>query len=259
LTGEVKIGERRNKAELIAELEKEGVKVPRGTNHAKEELEQFAKDKGIALVVDRPVKKSGWMGTPKGLLQVLWERGFIDDQRKFSLNGRTDPETGVVDLKTSLRYIMSQCPDFRDEETALQHLGRTIGVAVDCTPKFHAELAGEGIEYSWGYAKQLYCRKPLAEKRRRANFKSLVRRCTDPANEIDKVRVGKFVGRARAYICAYFQLAKGSNQEADDNVSKRQQAHFVDIERLMKSFKTHRCALDFDSGFISRSTAILFA
>ena len=34
-------------------------------------------------------------------------------------------------------------------------------------------------------------------------------------------------------------------------VSKRQQAHFVDIERLMKSFKTHRRALDFDSGFIS--------
>lgn len=40
---------------------------------------------------------------------------------------------------------MAQCPDFRDAETALQSLGRTIGVAADCTPKFHAELTGEGI------------------------------------------------------------------------------------------------------------------
>jgi hypothetical protein len=79
-------------------------------------------------------------------------------------------------------------------------------------------------------------------------FKALVRSCTDPTKEIDKVRVGKFVGRARAYICAYFELSRPGNQqnqageqnqEADDNVSKRQQAHFVDIERLTKSFKTH--------------------
>jgi hypothetical protein len=51
------------------------------------------------------------MGTPKGLLQVLWERGFIDDHKKFSKDGKgVDPAIGVVDLKTSLRYIMSQCP-----------------------------------------------------------------------------------------------------------------------------------------------------
>jgi hypothetical protein len=154
---------------------------------------------------------------------------------------------------------MAQCPDFRDEETALQFLGRTIGVTVDCTPKFHAELAGEGIEYSWGFAKQLYRRKPVKLKKGRANFKALVRQCTDPTTEINKVRVGKFAGRARAYICAYFELDRRQQQTQDqvanDNVSERQQAHFVDIERLMKSFKTHRCALDFDSGFI-RSTCV---
>jgi hypothetical protein len=45
-------------------------------------------------------------------------------------------------------------------------LGRTsIGVAVGCTPNFHAELAGEGIEYSWGNAKQLCRLKPVALKK----------------------------------------------------------------------------------------------
>jgi hypothetical protein len=257
LTGAIKRGYRRTKAELIAELEKIGVKVPRGPYHHKNDLIQFAKDKGVALIVDRPIKKLGWTGAPKGLLQVLWERGFIDDHKKFSNDGKPDPVTGVKYLKPSLRYIMAQCPDFRDEETALQFLGRTIGVAVDCTPKFHAELAGEGIEYSWGFAKQLYRRKPVSMKKGRVNFKALVRKCTDPATEIDKVRVGKFAGRARAYICAYFELNRQQqNQDVNDSVSERQQAHFVDIERLMKSFKTHRCALDFDSGFI-RSTCVI--
>jgi hypothetical protein len=91
----------------------------------------------------------------------------------------------------------------------------------------------------------------------RVYFKALDRQCTDPTTEIDKVRVGKFVGRARAYICAYFELNRQQqNQDANDNVSTRQQAYFVDIERLMKSFKTHRCALDFDGGFF-RSTCVI--
>jgi hypothetical protein len=90
----------------------------------------------------------------------------------------------------------------------------------------------------------------------RFNFKALVRKCTDPTTEIDKVRVGKFAGRARAYICANFELNRQQqNQDVNDNALERQQAHFVDIERLMKSFKTHQCALDFDSGFI-RSTCV---
>lgn len=41
--------------------------------------------------------------------------------------------------------------DFQNEETALRHLGRTIGVAVDCAPIFCAELAGESntLEVTW--------------------------------------------------------------------------------------------------------------
>jgi hypothetical protein len=68
---------------------------------------------------------------------------------------------------------MAQRPDFRDEETTLQHLGRALGVAVDGTPTFHAELAGEGIEYSWGYAKQLYRRKACYFQEASAKLQSL--------------------------------------------------------------------------------------
>ena len=44
-----------------------------------------------------------WQGQPKGLLQVLWERGLINESlEKFTLVGQKDPITGKVDLQLSL-------------------------------------------------------------------------------------------------------------------------------------------------------------
>jgi len=81
---------------------------------------------------------------------------------------------------------MASCQDFAEELTALQHVGQVLGVTVHITPKFHAEMAGEGIEYSWAVCKSVYRKMPL------------------------------------------------------DSL----------IDRLMKIFKTHRAALDFDAGFV---------
>jgi hypothetical protein len=42
---------------------------------------------------------------------------------------------------------MASCLDFEEEEkTLLQSTGREMGVLVDLTPKYHCELAGEGIQ-----------------------------------------------------------------------------------------------------------------
>jgi len=61
--------------------------------------------------------------------------------------------------------MLGKCTDFQNELSALQVLGNDLGVAVDFTPKYHAELAGEGIEYSWGLAKGEYRRTPLSQKK----------------------------------------------------------------------------------------------
>ena len=74
---------------------------------------------------------------------------------KYTLEGPKNPISGNFDLQYSLRSIMAACHDFKNEETALQFLGSQLGVQVLLTPKCHAELlAGEGIEFSWGQAKQ---------------------------------------------------------------------------------------------------------
>ena len=122
------------------------------------------------------------------------------------MDGRKDSITGAIDLQYSLKYLMSECTDFKEEETALEYLGTQLGVKVQLTPKFHAELAGEGVEYSWAHAKAVYRRVPVSKKRGRENFKQLVRECTCPVKVLTQMRIEKFAARARAYICTYHHL-----------------------------------------------------
>ena len=77
----------------------------------------------------------------------------------------------------SLRFLMASCLDFAEEMTALQHVGRELGVSVIITPKFHAELAGEGVESRWGVSKGVYRRKPLRAKKSKESFKVNHSRC----------------------------------------------------------------------------------
>jgi len=74
--------------------------------------------------------------------------------------------TGQIDESTSLRAMLGKCTDFQNKLSALQVLGNDLGVAVDFMPKYHAELANEGIEYSWGLAKGEY----RLHKKGRNNF-----------------------------------------------------------------------------------------
>ena len=71
----------------------------------------------------------------------------------MTLDSHKDPETGEIEHRSSLHALLQQCNDFKNELSALQLLAQELGVVVDTTPKYHAKLAGEGIEYSWGYSK----------------------------------------------------------------------------------------------------------
>jgi hypothetical protein len=243
------------------------------------ELKGFANQHGVALQHRKMHGIEGWEGKPKGLLQVLWERGWIspDECRRidntgkmvntsfYTLKGKKNPNTppGDFNESSSLRYLMGQCRDFREEQTALQHLGTQLGVKVIFTPKFHCEFAAEGIEYTWAHAKAKMRATPLREKKGRAYFMNLVMKCICPANVLTKERISKFAARARAYICTYYHLSREEEHIHDSsstvvgsitpraiNLSEKQQLLYKEIERLMKKFKTHRCALDFDQRFV---------
>jgi hypothetical protein len=63
---------------------------------------------------------------------------------------------GAVEKDKSLRYLMSNLKDFEAQETMLQIKAKEMGLFMDRTPKCHCELAGEGIEYAWGCAKNYF-------------------------------------------------------------------------------------------------------
>jgi hypothetical protein len=153
---------------------------------------------------------------------------------------------------------MSECTDFKEEEAALQYLGRQLGVRVQLTPKFHAKLAGEGLVYSWAHTRSFYRQVLVSRKRGRENFKQLIGDCKCPVEVLSKVRIEKFAARARAYyICTYHHLdqqqqidIKLATPPSDTTAAKKQELLYNEIERLMKAFKGHKCcALDFDRGF----------
>jgi hypothetical protein len=254
----------KTKERLIADLTAKGARLQTGKLYTKKKLQEFSSDSGVDLQFQRQIIEEGWEGKPKGMLQILWERGLIDIGRlqEYTIGGKKNRETGNVDTSMALRVMIADCSDFREEETKLQHLGTQLGITVDRTPKFHAEMAGEGIEYAWGFSKAIYRRKPMARKKRRDGFRALVRECTDPRLVCPDMCT-KFSRRAQRYICAYHALhlqQQGGTDAAtaggdavaavEDDVTTQQQLNFTDIERMKKLFRSHRCALDFDKGFV---------
>lgn len=195
--------------------------------------------------------KIGWVGKPKGTYQVLWERGFLDPNNlnQYTMDGRKD-QCGIHQPHTSLKYLLGSCRDFQEEESLLQTMGRKLGVTVDRTPKCHCELAGEGIEYSWGCAKNYFRCLPLREKKSKETFKSSVRKSISNKDVITVQRVRAFSRRARQYTLAYYAMQQQQQEDASTTINEQSQLTAVKIEQMVKQFKTHRCAIDFDGAFI---------
>jgi len=87
-----------------------------------------------------------------------------------------------------------------------------MGVSsIDCTPKCHCDLAGEGIEYSWGCAENLYCQKPLSQKRKKETFRATVTQHI-PRDNHNWVNPKVFKACTRLHLCLLF-LAPWAEQK----------------------------------------------
>ena len=117
-------------------------------------------------------------------------------------------------------------------------------VEILVTPKYHCELAGEGIEYGWGFAKKCYRNLPQADKRTKEKFHQSVMECLQRVTP-DHCR--RFSGRARRYMIAYQHFASRSDQ---DSVSEK--TTYSEIEKFVKKCKTHRNIIDQEAGYISQ-------
>ena len=168
----------------------------------------------------------GWEGKPKGLLQVLWERGWInkDEHKKYRMCYMDDSHSCVD--KYSLLTLMDNCEDFKNEITQIEHFSKELDVEVIFTTKYHPELAGEGIEYSWGVAKSVYRKIRLENKKGKENFIQNVKTCLSSKNVLTKENVRKFSKRARAYLQCYYSF--GMDQIKDGNKKSPKSVSLID-------------------------------
>ena len=64
--------------------------------------------------------------------------------------------TITKDAQKNIGEVLGNLPDFSNERTALQHTVESGWHVLVLPPKFHLEVAGVGIEYSWGMSKLMY-------------------------------------------------------------------------------------------------------
>ncbi len=107
------------------------------------------------------------------------------------------------------------------------------------SPKCHPELAGLGIEYSWGMMKKAF---------RRNNdcvYKHLHENVTKSMTkeQLPMASILRFSRRTREYGRAYLSLASNTALTSED-------VGYDVIEKMRKVQKTHRCILDMEKSFL---------
>jgi hypothetical protein len=99
--------------------------------------------------VDKVIE--GWMGKPKGSLQLLYEQGWIDVNKlnQYIINGKVNMYGSIIP-GICLTAMMLEQNDIANEESLLELYPCMMGVELGKSPIAHPEVAGEGVEIDWG-------------------------------------------------------------------------------------------------------------
>eukprot|EP00731_Ephydatia_muelleri_P000932 Em0001g932a len=159
---------------------------------------------------------NNYVNKPKGIRQVLWERGLLKPD--MTLDGKWVDGPGnkpVRDVSTSAGYMLSQCPDFLNQKSALQLQIETQGHRCEFLPKYHPER--NPIELCWGWVKRwmrTHCR---------YTYESMLENLPIPM--VDKLPLSiirNFFRHARNYMSIYLLEATAMN-----------------AKRMIREYKSH--------------------
>ena len=126
------------------------------------------------------------------------------------------------------------------EKGALQEIVESRGHILILSPKCHPELAGCGIEYSWGKSKQYFRR--TANDMIASNLHSNIVKSMQ-LNVLPIERIWKFERRSRDYRRMYRDVAK----EIAEGIIHQKDISYEGLEKMQKKYKVHR-----DIGVIER-------
>ena len=189
--------------------------------------------------------------------------------RSYSKEFKKDSITNEPIPGSSLKEIICNLPDFESEITLLQFRAEQLGVTIDCSPKYHPEIAGEGIEFCWGLSKNTYRRFSIEEKRTKSKYLELVKKCTCTETILTKQSVRMFGRRARRYMLAYLALEEAKDASNISATSQNINQHSVSlpsmscalVEKIVKVYKqphkAHRNIADSEKGFLKAAASYM--
>jgi hypothetical protein len=206
---------------------------------SRQSLNTLAERHGIPTMVQKEVVIKGWLGEPKGLAQILAERGLIDVRRPYGFYS-----------KAQLQDLLGECEDFKNEISLLEWVAKKYGWTVIFSAKGYPDDAGFGIEYDWACSKNHISLTPLADRK----GADKLRACFDVAFS-DEILTKKVVRgcakKARQYMLAYLAVhAEKGKLNLDGPLSIDDIRNCVDVvayskvEKMRKNFKTHRSVAD---------------
>jgi hypothetical protein len=173
-------------------------------------------------------------------LPLYWDSPEAAKLFGFSYQDGDDVHKGVQDIITSLTRAQQSHDGYKHFVANIDQAEALI------TTKYHAEYAGEGIEYSRRY--------PLASKKGKEKFVDLVLKCTS-REVLTTETIRKFSRHARNYMLSYKALEivgeEGREEWTGDEVDISLDITHKQIKNMQKIIKSHRAALDFDRGFIA--------
>ena len=182
--------------------------------------------------------KEGYVGKAKGMKQIAWERGWYKPASEGKMHGKKVDEESTEDPTLSLPHVLSTCWDFAHEKTALQEYVESRGHILRMCVKGHPELAGVGIEYSWGKAKQKF-RRDVNDRKPGHLHRNIVKCFSREAKFLPVSRIRKFARKTRAYRRAYREGKSNS---------------LASLDKLVKQYKQHRSAEVFDKAFVQHES-----
>jgi len=115
------------------------------------ELHILASNHRVAINIEEDEIIQGWMNKPKGLLQILWEQGWIlpsENLNKYvnknwlDAHGKVLPEFENDANKFILTNLLSSCSNFKDKKSAIQKIAEDLYQHHQCDIEL---LAGEGL------------------------------------------------------------------------------------------------------------------
>eukprot|EP00750_Incisomonas_marina_P011084 INCI16338.4.p1 GENE.INCI16338.4~~INCI16338.4.p1 ORF type:complete len:399 (+),score=61.48 INCI16338.4:383-1579(+) len=252
---------------------------------------------GTKCTAQRPRTDKGkewWRGVRKGKAQLLWETGWIDPNLTSTAStwinnwGKHKPteqeqrdKKRASDGKLNAELHLASRRDFREEQSVIEKLVSKHGHILQASPRYHPEVAGLGIEYSWGKAK--WCFRRYVNDLKSANLEKNVlislgdqpfkmhgsgAQCEAP---LELKRVRKFARRARTYRLLFemFPTVKDGEQarkawkEREGAVyitdkegrdiaigpARQSGSFYAMIDKMYNVLKTHGNLIDMDFKF----------